>query len=97
MQSVMNQQNRPIQKQNTKVQLLRKIREYDFAIVETALFLNTHPKNHKALNYYHKLKVEREKVVSEFEKNFGPITMCGNENKNKWDWISSPWPWEGEC
>lgn len=91
----MNQQTR--QGIMGKAQLLRKIREYDFAIVETTLFLDTHPNNQKALSYYHKLKADRKKLVSEFENNFGPLTMYCNENKTKWDWITGPWPWEGEC
>lgn len=93
--NTMNQQVRP--SMNAKAQLLRKIREYDFAIVETALFLDTHPNCKKALHYYHKVNAEKTKLVAEYESRFGPLTVCGNENKTKWDWITGPWPWEGEC
>ena len=80
-----------------KKRLMNKIREYDFAIVETGLFLDTHPHNLKALKYYSKLREEREKLVAEYERNEGPITIYGNMNHNMWDWIQGPWPWEGDC
>ena len=83
--------------ETTRARLMQKIREYDFAIVETALFLDTHPNCHKALNYYHKIVAEKKKLVSEYESRFGPLTIYGNENQHKWDWINGPWPWEGEC
>ena len=77
--------------------LIKKIREYDFAITETALFLNTHPNNTKAMNYYHSLKLEREKYFNEYEKMYGPITMYGNMDTQNWNWVNGPWPWEKEC
>ena len=80
-----------------KKRLMSKIREYDFAIVETCLFLDTHPHNLKALRYYSKLRDERAKLVAEYEKTEGPLTMYGNLNDHAWDWIQGPWPWEGEC
>ena len=80
-----------------KAHLMRKIREYDFAIFETVEFLDTHPKNLKALKYYSKLQNEREKLVEEYEANIGPITMYGNKSDSSWNWVKGPWPWEGEC
>ena len=82
---------------NRKAHIMRKIREYDFAIFETTEFLDTHPRNFKALKYYSKLREEREKLVAEYEANFGPITMYGNMSDSSWDWVKGPWPWEGEC
>ena len=77
--------------------MIKKIREYDFAIIETVLFLDTHPNNLKALRYYSKLRTEREKLVAEYEKKIGPISMYGNMSENEWSWIEGPWPWEGDC
>lgn len=77
-------------------QLKKRIQEYDFAIVETSLFLDTHPHNKKALAYYSKLRKEREKLVAEYENNKGPMTIHGNMNEQAWDWVKGPWPWEGE-
>lgn len=82
---------------NRKMHLMKKLREYDFAIFETVEFLDTHPCNIKALKYYSKLREEREKVLVEYEASFGPITMYGNKSDSSWDWVKGPWPWEGEC
>lgn len=77
--------------------LMKKIREYDFAITETSLFLDTHPNNAKAVNYYNNLRLEREKYYNEYEKTYGPITMYGNTDSSNWNWTNGPWPWEKEC
>ncbi len=76
--------------------LLSKIREYDFALLETVEFLDTHPQNLKALRYYSKLRSDLDILISEYEERFGPMTMYGNMNENGWDWIDGPWPWEGK-
>lgn len=81
----------------SKKRMMQKIRSYDFAIYETVLFLDTHPKNQKALKYYTKLRNERNVLIAEYEKAFGPITTSGNMNEMCWDWIKGPWPWEGDC
>ena len=80
-----------------KKHLMNKIREYDFAIVETALFLDAHPECKKALVYYSKVKDGYKNAVEEFEKSFGPLNIYSANNEKKWNWIDGPWPWEGEC
>lgn len=97
----MNMQSRNAQSNGRSVamnkhKLLANIREVDFAILETVEFLDAHPNNLKALRYYGKLKTEREALVKEYEEHVGPLTMFGNENNNKWDWVQGPWPWEGD-
>ena len=82
---------------NRKMHLMRKLREYDFAIFETTEFLDTHPHNKKALSYYSKLRDERAKVLTEYEAVIGPVMMYGNMSNASWDWVKGPWPWEGEC
>ena len=97
MKSMNNNQIRNADAYTMKKRLMTKLREYDFAIVETTLFLDTHPNNRKALNYYTKLREERKNVLDDYEKRFGPITINGNMSVKSWDWVSGPWPWEGEC
>lgn len=92
-----NNNNRNNNSNMQRNRMMQKIREYDFAIIETVLFLDTHPNNLKALRYYSKLRAEREALVAEYERNVGPITMKGNMSENEWDWVAGPWPWEGDC
>lgn len=74
--------------------LMKRIRELDFAINETVLYLDAYPECRQALEYYHTLINERQGVVAEYEQKCGPITMFGNAGGDKWQWISGPWPWE---
>ena len=73
-------------------ELAMKIKEYQFAVTDIALYLDTHPEDEKALclhrEYTRKLKELRDK----YQKVYGPLTIeypC-----NKWRWLEEPWPWE---
>ena len=33
-----------------------------------------------------------DKALYEYSKKFGPLTFSSKE-KNRWGWISDPWPW----
>ncbi len=70
------------------------LRALDFAIYETALFLDAYPDNKEALSYYHELKTRYEKLFREYERNCGPLTIYTNESHSSWDWTKTPFPWE---
>ena len=48
--------------------LYSQIQKYSFAIVETVLFLDGHPDNKMALNYYNTLQGKLKPLVDEYEK-----------------------------
>lgn len=81
---------------NKKKHLINKILEFDFALVETSLFLDTHPECQKALMYYSKIQEDYKKALNEYEKHFGPLNIYSAYNDKKWNWIDGPWPWEKE-
>lgn len=74
--------------------LLQKIKQYDFALKELNLFLDTHPNCRRALASFEKYKKLREEAVADYIRNFGPITPDQNTDTQRWSWIDSPWPWE---
>jgi len=76
--------------------LLRKIQEIDFAMVETALFLNAYPDNCEALAYYHELKKKNDALRCEYNSACGPLTLYSNGCEHEWKWVKTPWPWEYE-
>lgn len=76
--------------------LLQRLRMLDFAIQETALYLDGYS-SPAALEYYTSLKGMREDVLSEYEHKYGPMTIFGNENEQTWQWTDAPWPWEAEA
>ncbi len=74
--------------------LMRKIMEADFALNEMVLFLDTHPKNQKALALYHKYADASRELKAYYNEQFGPLTAAENRSQDNWDWVCSPWPWE---
>lgn len=78
-------------------QLLKFIYEVGFAIDDVILYLDTHPCDTEALNYYCQYKELKQQAVEEYTRYFGPLTVDNVESNNKWAWIREPWPWEGDC
>ena len=74
--------------------LMQKIRQVDFALYDTILYLDAYPNCRKALSHYHTLLEMHRKLTAEYESEYGPITAFGNESKTSYDWTASPWPWE---
>ena len=78
----------------TKSCMLKEIKDLQFAIIELALYLDTHPDDKKALCLHKKYCKELEDLKDKYQKAFGPLTI--NFPCNKWKWIDEPWPWENE-
>ena len=77
--------------------LMRRLQELDLAMIDTGLYLDAYPDNREALCYFAHLSEERERVLAEYERQYGPMTLAGAGEKNgSWDWIRLPWPWEYE-
>ncbi len=76
--------------------LLKKLQALDFAVIETGLFLDTHPTDAKVLKYYKETLEERNNVMKQFEQLYGPLTIFANTSDTNWQWVKGPWPWELE-
>ena len=83
---------------NSKCQLKRKIHALDFAIHELVLFLDTHPKNRKAMELLKEYRMKRKECIALFEEKYGPyiVTPADAPANACWEWLESPWPWENE-
>lgn len=79
---------------NNRETLLKRLQICDFTLMEVALFLDTHPENKEALEYYQKHLALRENTLQEYVKRFGPITQNDQKNSTTWEWVKGPWPWE---
>jgi len=77
--------------------LRSKLKTVDFALIDTALYLDVYPNCKKALEYYRALKKEREMLAEAINGKCGPITIRDNENATEWTWEKGPWPWEAEA
>lgn len=80
-------------------ELFEYINQISFAVDDVKLFLDTHPENQKALDYFQKYKEKRMEALKEYAEVYGPLTVdTVNENSDCWNWINEPWPWqEGGC
>ena len=75
---------------------LKKIHELDFALHELTLFLDTHPTNARALSLVPEYRTLRDKAISDYVAEFGPLNCPADttELSDRWQWINGPWPWE---
>lgn len=77
-----------------KNRLYEEIKQYDFTLVELALYLDTHPNDTKALRIYASVSEKLEELKEKYEHNYGPLTISGVNSGDRWTWIDGPWPWE---
>lgn len=73
-------------------ELAMKIKEYQFAVTDISLYLNTHPDDEKALCLHREYTKKLKELRDKYQKVYGPLTIeypC-----NKWRWLEEPWPWE---
>lgn len=82
---------------NNKEQMLRDIGIVGFTVVDLALYLDTHPYDRNAIeyfNHYNRIKTQLEK---EFSRNYYPLNLNNADSNQEWRWGAAPLPWEGEC
>lgn len=81
---------------NDRKRLKDFIQETSFAIDDIVLYLDTHPTDQDALEYYKKYRDLHHQAVYEYTEKYGPITADNVSVDNKWTWTECPWPWEME-
>lgn len=77
-----------------KQRLMRKVQSCAFALVEANLYLDSHPTCPNGLKYFAEHKKEYEDAVKAYESKYGPLTARASESLKKWEWVTSPFPWE---
>ena len=79
-----------------KEKLLFDIQSISFAAHDINLYLDTHPNNQSLLLLYKDYIQRKEELMKNYEKKYGPLTTMSEEiGNNQFNWINSPWPWEG--
>ncbi|WMJ90478.1 spore coat protein CotJB [Anaerocolumna sp. MB42-C2] len=81
----------------SREQLMCIITESSFALDDCKLFLDTHPYDREALDYYQNYRQIRKEAMKEYRDCYGPISAYDVADANYWTWIDDPWPWEGAC
>jgi spore coat protein JB len=77
-------------------ELMREVQIAHFSLIETNLYLDTHPCDTeaiKALEYYGERLKE---AVKRYEEECGMLAVT-NYDGGDFDWVKKPFPWETEC
>ncbi|MGI5893699.1 MAG: spore coat protein CotJB [Candidatus Merdivicinus sp.] len=81
--------------EENKKKLLREIQQCNFALVEANLYLDTHPEDQEAIQYFKKAQKRLSGHLAEFEEKYGKIS-ANTDGKLRWAWVDEPWPWQME-
>lgn len=77
-------------------QLHYLIQQVSFVVDDVQLYLDTHPCDKEALQYYSKYRDIQEAAYMEYARRFGPLRESDVYDECVWTWIDCPWPWKGE-
>ena len=78
-------------------QLLRDIGIVNFVLTELTLYLDTHPHDRNAMEYFNHYNRMRNQMEQEFSQKYYPLTLRQEDCSKEWRWGEAPMPWEGEC
>ena len=78
-----------------KANALYEISMVDFLLVDLKLYLDTHPTDKKALDYYLHYSEVLKQLREAYASNFGPLFADQSNCNNVWDWSTEPNAWEG--
>ena len=60
--------------QYDKKKLLNYIDAVSFALIDTNLYLDTHPNDKKAMDHFNQYQKARKQALKEYARNFEPLT-----------------------
>ncbi len=79
---------------NDSLSIKNKLSAAYFALSEIAMYLDTHPADKIALDYYAQYQAMILPLTKEYNQRYGPLTMDQFSEGSYWTWIQDPWPWE---
>lgn len=72
--------------------MLKEIKCLNFAIIDLAQYLDTHPDDKKAICLHKEYANQLKDIKDKYQRIYGPLSIyypC-----NKWRCLEEPWPWE---
>lgn len=77
-----------------KNRMLKDISIVDFALVELTLYLDTHPFDKQAMDYFNHFARIKEQLMAEFASRYYPLSKDTSRDTKQWNWVLTPMPWE---
>ncbi|ACL71049.1 spore coat protein CotJB [Halothermothrix orenii] len=76
------------------LELLMEIMEYQFGVVETTLYLNTHPRDERVLDLHNEFARGLQDLERQYQEEYGPLYAAYPMADYPWAYIDEPWPWQ---
>ncbi len=69
--------------------LLMQIGHASFAVDDVKLYLDTHPRDQEALDFFYEYNKKRNQLLKEYAKYYGPLTVdtAVPSCSDRWNWI----------
>jgi spore coat protein JB len=80
---------------NEQEKMMEAVYSNGFALDEARLFLNTHPNDRAAQDFYRRKVEMYRKAIESYQQKYGPIYPENGLMGDRWAWAEQPWPWEG--
>ena len=99
----MNRPNQDMQqKRMNQKELYEWIMMLGFCAVDMMLYLDTHPDDEEALNYFNQCTALYNAAKQSYQEQFGQLNAFSEQERSSWDWNTAPMPWnichrKGEC
>lgn len=92
----MNRPNQDMQqKRMNQKELYEWIMMLGFCAVDMMLYLDTHPDDEEALNYFNQCTALYNAAKQSYQEQFGQLNAFSEQERSPWDWNTAPMPWEG--
>lgn len=80
--------------------LMQQINNVSFAVVEMVEYLDTHPFEPEAIEFFKHYSKMRNRLLKEYAEKFGPLTVDSipdSGDDENWKWALESLPWRGGC
>ncbi len=74
--------------------MLKDISIIDFTLVELNEYLDTHPHDRQAMEYFNHYARIKNQMARDFSARYFPLTADMSTDTKEWNWVLSPMPWE---
>ena len=83
-----------VNKKELPVTSLSDLQALGFAVQELALYLDTHRDDKEALALYRDYQQMYSKCKEEHARRHGQMNHTMTSERESYDWLDDPWPWE---